>query len=462
MGYDTLKIAFDDLVADLEAGGFDEKAKELLAFVPPKQQQTQQQQTPAQTNSRFEEQQTPNQSPTQILSQIITHIKGQPAFKNLPRKVIQGLLKVEQLSGVSSRYAFDKDAFFGGDKDPLKNLKKVLDSFYKTDPDTAKLPPEIRSKVDTLSNAVDDAVQTVPKEKGVLEKGMDVARGVAEKGKDIARGVAEKGQQIQKGIADKQQRSEEDKTYKTMKNFEQQQFMSDREQASIKNLKDSLINYKPYKDVFGKLPKQIMQILESIGLGLGDLNNLGTAKVACHVNNTLMHYFSTREAYSSREISMGIKEEKEHADVYDTYTKVLDKKKVKNPLTMEQFAKQVAKAHLKEDPKYYTKLKKTFKESMDFSGIGNLITPDGDLDERELSRVIRLAIAGELDATHLYEIMVDSTNNKMVKKVLQDIADEEKVHASELTELLNMIDTDNPKFVEEGKKEIKSLIKEGV
>src|SRR4030043_2102664 len=111
MGYDTLKIAFDDLVADLEAGGFDEKAKELLAFVPPKQQQTQQQQAPAQTNSRFEGQQTPNQSPTQILSQIITHIKGQPAFKNLPRKVIQGLLKVEQLSGVSSRYAFDKDAF---------------------------------------------------------------------------------------------------------------------------------------------------------------------------------------------------------------------------------------------------------------------------------------------------------------------------------------------------------------
>lgn len=138
---------------------------------------------------------------------------------------------------------------------------------------------------------------------------------------------------------------------------------------------------------------------------------------------------------------------------------LLMEKKRKAPLTIREFAQQIAKAHLKEDPQYYTKLKKTFsKDAMDFSGIGNVMTPDGSLDERELARVIRLAISAEHDAVHLYELIADASDDEGVKKVMQSIADEEKVHTSELTELLAHFDKENTKFIEEGKKEVKDLL----
>lgn len=98
------------------------------------------------------------------------------------------------------------------------------------------------------------------------------------------------------------------------------------------------------------------------------------------------------------------------------------------------------------------------KVAMDFSGIGNLITPNEILSDREISRALRLAIASELDATHLYELIVDSTDDEDVKKVLQSISNEEKVHAGELMELLKKFDKENVKFLEDGKKEVEDSI----
>lgn len=478
MDNSTLKTAYDSLFSSLIRYGFNKEASDLLDLDPTAAvaEPPQAPQTAPGNAGRFQEDRAPQQKPAQkdpantaspivLLHSILQHTEDSPSFKFLPERVIKGLLKIKKMTQGSVRSASEKEALFG-EGDPLKNLKNLLLKFDKTGPDSRKIPQEITQAVDKLNILVDNAISTRPKEKGILEKGMDVARGVADKGmgvakgvaemgKDVARGVAEKGQQIQKGLQDRKELSDENKTYKMMKKFEDNLVVTERQESAMNSLKDSLSKYRVYKDIFPKLPAQITKILDDIGLGLG---NLATAKVAAMVNNTLLSYLRTREAYSSKELSRGKKEEKEHLDIYDTFAKVLKRKNVKAPLTKDEFAISVAKAHLKEDPKYYTKLKKTFKEGMDFTGIGNLITPEGKLDERELSRVIRLAIAAELDAVHLYELIVDSSDDETIKKVLQDIANEEKVHASELNELLSKFDDENEKFIEDGKKEVKNLI----
>ena len=70
-----------------------------------------------------------------------------------------------------------------------------------------------------------------------------------------------------------------------------------------------------------------------------------------------------------------------------------------------------------------------------FSGL----TPDRKLTDRELSRAIRLTLAAEEEAVHLYEALADASGNPLAVKVLQDIADEERVHAGEFQELLRRL-----------------------
>lgn len=76
------------------------------------------------------------------------------------------------------------------------------------------------------------------------------------------------------------------------------------------------------------------------------------------------------------------------------------------------------------------------------------------LDDRELTRAIRDAIIAEEDAVKQYETVSDSTDNTSVKAVLQEIANEEKVHVGELQKLLNNMLKDEEGFLEEGAKEV--------
>jgi len=80
-----------------------------------------------------------------------------------------------------------------------------------------------------------------------------------------------------------------------------------------------------------------------------------------------------------------------------------------------------------------------------------------ELTDRELTRALRDAIIAEEDAIKQYENVVDSTKNATVKKVLQDIANEERVHVFEIQELLNSLLPDEKEFENEGKKEVKEL-----
>lgn len=90
---------------------------------------------------------------------------------------------------------------------------------------------------------------------------------------------------------------------------------------------------------------------------------------------------------------------------------------------------------------------------MDFTSIKPILTQPKPLESRELERAIRLSISAEHDAAHLYETIADSVKSEKVKKLFQDIANEEKVHIGEFEQVLNTLNKKNKELVEEGKDE---------
>ena len=68
--------------------------------------------------------------------------------------------------------------------------------------------------------------------------------------------------------------------------------------------------------------------------------------------------------------------------------------------------------------------------------------------------ILRLGMIAELDAVNLYEQLAANTGNTDIKKVILDIAREEKTHMGEFQTLLLMLDKQQVKELEEGKKEV--------
>ncbi len=76
-----------------------------------------------------------------------------------------------------------------------------------------------------------------------------------------------------------------------------------------------------------------------------------------------------------------------------------------------------------------------------------------DLDKE----ILRIGMIAELDAVSLYEQLAAMTENETFKKVLLDIAKEEKTHMGEFQSLLLQIDSEQASELEEGKKEVEEL-----
>lgn len=76
----------------------------------------------------------------------------------------------------------------------------------------------------------------------------------------------------------------------------------------------------------------------------------------------------------------------------------------------------------------------------------------------ELVRAIRFMVAAEYEAVQLYMQLAESTNDKLAKEVLIDIADEERVHAGEFLRLLKHLAPDEEKFYEEGQEEVEEIM----
>jgi len=72
--------------------------------------------------------------------------------------------------------------------------------------------------------------------------------------------------------------------------------------------------------------------------------------------------------------------------------------------------------------------------------------------------ILRLAIIAELDAISLYEQLAGATDNENIKKVLLDVAKEEKTHVGEFQTLLLKEDVEQVEELEKGKEEVKEIL----
>jgi rubrerythrin len=81
------------------------------------------------------------------------------------------------------------------------------------------------------------------------------------------------------------------------------------------------------------------------------------------------------------------------------------------------------------------------------------IKPD-DVDKE----ILRAALIAELDAINLYEEMAALAKDKRIKKVLLDVAKEEKEHVGEFQTLLLIFDKEQVEKLNEGKEEVNVLI----
>jgi rubrerythrin len=79
-----------------------------------------------------------------------------------------------------------------------------------------------------------------------------------------------------------------------------------------------------------------------------------------------------------------------------------------------------------------------------------------DLDKE----ILRSAIIAELDAINLYEQMANMTQDTNLKKLLLDVAREEKTHVGEFQALLLSEDPQQKSELKEGEKEVEDLLVE--
>ncbi len=73
--------------------------------------------------------------------------------------------------------------------------------------------------------------------------------------------------------------------------------------------------------------------------------------------------------------------------------------------------------------------------------------------------ITRIAITAEFDAINLYEQLAAQTDNEGIRKVLLDVAKEEKTHVGEFQALLLELDQEQVRELEEGGREARELIR---
>jgi len=73
------------------------------------------------------------------------------------------------------------------------------------------------------------------------------------------------------------------------------------------------------------------------------------------------------------------------------------------------------------------------------------------------NEILRAGMIAELDAVSFYEQMAAMAKNENIKKLLLDIAKEEKTHMGEFQALLLMLDKEQENELQAGKKEVEEL-----
>jgi rubrerythrin len=86
--------------------------------------------------------------------------------------------------------------------------------------------------------------------------------------------------------------------------------------------------------------------------------------------------------------------------------------------------------------------------------------PERKLSMEELIRALRLDLAAEHEAVHLYLAHADATDHPLAKKVLEDIANEERVHAGEFSRLISLLTGDEDTLLAKGAQEVDEMAAE--
>ena len=83
----------------------------------------------------------------------------------------------------------------------------------------------------------------------------------------------------------------------------------------------------------------------------------------------------------------------------------------------------------------------------------------GKVKKEDINKeILRVGIIAEYDAVSLYEQMAGMTDNENIKKILLDVAKEEKTHVGEFQALLLSEDKEQMEELENGKKEVEKKI----
>ena len=88
----------------------------------------------------------------------------------------------------------------------------------------------------------------------------------------------------------------------------------------------------------------------------------------------------------------------------------------------------------------------------------NVIDPSKLTKKSTDKEMLRLAIQAEYDAVNLYEQMSETTSNSKIRKIMLDVAREEKVHIGEFEELLRQVDDEQERALSDGAEEVGQML----
>lgn len=88
----------------------------------------------------------------------------------------------------------------------------------------------------------------------------------------------------------------------------------------------------------------------------------------------------------------------------------------------------------------------------------SVLENDRKLTDEELIRAMRFMVAAEYEAIQLYTELAESIDNELAIKVLQDVADEERVHAGEFLRVLHQLAPEEKDFYQDGAREVERIM----
>jgi rubrerythrin len=90
--------------------------------------------------------------------------------------------------------------------------------------------------------------------------------------------------------------------------------------------------------------------------------------------------------------------------------------------------------------------------------VGNV--PDRKLTHEELIRALRLNVAAEYEAVFVYMAHAEATDHPLAKKVLVEVANEERAHVGEFQRLIEILTGDEDEYVSTGRREVEEMAAE--